>query len=265
MSNSLIVFLFLMIWIPFTLFYFRAEIKQTLRFGESTPRKKEESISIEDCLGASRQATVSRAAAADREPVRTAVQTQEKASDVSSEETSEADSPAPSPQEDGREEELMPVPPPYLSPSESIPMEVVDPEDEIAWEMQDMDSALVEERRLDEAERRLRQPYRSEEDDRQRAEMLYGLQDFEVFNKIRQDARLRTQEILEKYPPPPPAPLPEEDGAARPDDTEDGEEGTDTEEGAEDVVPAGEEEEAEGDEADGEEPAGSDALEDFLG
>lgn len=202
MSNSLIVLLAVLAWIPFTLYYFRKEI-----FGS----KKNDGagsgeINIEDCLGTSQQAARAKVApsAPQEAPAEPAPAPQEPFPAAAA--TVQPSFPMP----EEEQEEL-----PYFMAAAPSHMEVVpadeeDP-DEWAFEQEDMRQSLQEEAQLDAVERDLREPFRSEEEDRRIAEELHSLQHYEVFNTLREDARLRTQEILEKYPPLPPEPLPEED------------------------------------------------------
>ncbi len=199
MSNSLIVLLAILVWIPFTLYYFRKEIAG---FGS---RKKggdgNNEINIEDCLGTSQQIPV-----------------------------------APKKNEASEEEERVEVPF-YMAAApgnmEVVPADEEEDLEEWAFEEADMQQGLLEEKQLQEVEHDLREPYRSEEDDRRIADELHTLQTYEVFNALREDARLRTQEILAKYPPPPPPvplpdteePLEEEDGTGMEEEgSEDGSE-----------------------------------------
>ncbi len=198
MSNSLIVLLAILVWIPFTLYYFRKEIAGS----GSRKRGVSESgeINIEDCLGASKQSSVAKAAKPLPEP----------AEPMTPEPVAVASVPPSIPTAEETAEEL-----PFYMAAEPSSMEVVpadeeDP-DEWAFEEADMQQSLLEEKQLQEVEHDLREPFRSEAEDRRIADELHSLQTYEVFNALREDARLRTQEILAKYPLPPfPEPLPEE-------------------------------------------------------
>ncbi|MCM1168564.1 MAG: hypothetical protein NC048_02645 [Bacteroides sp.] len=220
MTNSAIIVLALLVWTVFTLFYFRQEISGAVNAlgngHDATPKNAPSSVSMEDCLGVSRQSAVAKAAPAPvQEPAagenteRNDREEEVKQPDVVPEpvafpepESEPEPSPAPEP---------VPEAVPDFMPAKSMPMAIVDVDDEWIFEQQDMQQALEEERLVTEVEQNLRQPYRSEKDDRQTAEKLHGLQDLEIFNALRHDSRLRTDEILAKYPPLPQEPLPQED------------------------------------------------------
>ena len=208
MSNSLIVLLAILVWIPFTLYYFRKELSSG---GKKKDVAESGEINIEDCLGASRQSAVAKAVKpsptqelpSPSEPVEKPIPQPTPTPAVSSVPPS-----FPAPAEE--REEL-----PFYMAAEPGNMEVVgaDEEDPDEWvfEQQDMHQSLREEEQLRAVEHDLREPFRSEEEDRRIAEELHALQPYEVFNTLREDARLRTQEILSKSPPMPPEPLPEEE------------------------------------------------------
>lgn len=251
MSNSLIILFAILVWIPFTLYYFRQEL--------SSGHKKKSvaasgEINIEDCLGASKQSAVAKA----NKPSST-LDLPEVRADVSPEAVSSVPPSFPMPEEE--REEL-----PFYMATEPGSMEVVhaDEEDPDEWtfEQQDMQQSLREEEQLQAVERDLREPFRSEEEDRRIAKELHALQPYEVFNTLREDARLRTQEILSKYPPIPPEPLPEEEEPLVDDDDTTGTEGESTD-GAE-VPTNGAEGEGKEGEGTGEGETSSDMMNDFL-
>lgn len=229
MSNSLIVLLAVLAWIPFTFYYFRKEI-----FGhKKNAGEGNGEINIEDCLGTSQQAVREKAvpSAPQEAPAEPAPSAEEFFP------AAVATVPPSFPMPEEEREEL-----PYFMAAAPSHMEVVpadeeDP-DEWAFEQVDMRQSLREEAQLEAVERDLREPFRSEEEDRRIAEELHSLQPYEVFNALREDARLRTQEILEKYPPLPPEPLPEEEEPLDEEDNtgteEEGSEGV-SENGADEV------------------------------
>lgn len=248
MSNSLIACLALMVWIPFTLYYFRAEIKNFRLPGGVPAPPGAETLDIENCLGASRQTAVAKAAkeVPSPSPVVETVPTFTPASPTM------MPSVPPTGQLPEEEQEELPF---YMTSAESMEMMHAD-EDTWEFEKEDMRQGMIEEDRLESVERALREPFRSEEDDRHIADDLHTLQPFEVFHTLVRDARLRTQEILAKYPPPPPEPLPEEEEPLEGMDTEEEEASAD---GAE--VPA--EDGTEGEGNGGGEPF-PDRINDFL-
>lgn len=257
MSNSLIVLLALMVWIPFTLYYFRKEIFGHKKNG--IPESGE--INIGDCLGASKQAAVAKAAkpspipAMPSEPAEKPVRQTAPTPTVSSVPPS-----FPIPAEE--REEL-----PFYMAAEPGSMEVVhaDEEDPDEWtfEQQDMQQSLREEEQLLAVEHDLRAPFRSEAEDRRIAEELHALQPYEVFNALREDARLRTQEILSKYPlSPSPEALPAEEEPLADEEytTDTGKENTDCAE----VPTNGTEEDGREEEGSGESETTPDLMNDFL-
>ena len=219
MSNSLIVLLAILVWIPFTLYYFRKELSSGGKKKGVEGVAPSGEINIEDCLGASKQSAVAKAVKPSPTPAMPA--------EPATKPTPPPAEPMPEPREDVKPEAVSSVPPSFPMPEEDreeLPfymaaepgnMEVVgaDEEDPDEWvfEQQDMHQSLREEEQLRAVEHDLREPFRSEEEDRRIAEELHALQPYEVFNTLREDARLRTQEILSKYPPIPPEPLPEEE------------------------------------------------------
>lgn len=218
MTNSAIIVLALLVWTVFTLFYFRQEISGAVNAigngHDAAPKNTPSSVSMEDCLGVSRQSAVAKTAPspvqepADREASGRNDREEEAEQTAVAPEPVAVPEPEPSP---------APVPVPEAAPdfipTKPMPMAIVDVDDEWIFEQQDMQQALEEERLVTEVEQNLRQPYRSEEEDRRTAEKLHELQDLEIFNALRHDSRLRTDEILAKYPPLPPEPLPPEDEA----------------------------------------------------
>ena len=256
MSNSLIVLLAILVWIPFTLYYFRKELSSGSKKHGVEGVAPNGEINIEDCLGASKQSAVAKAV----KPSPTPAMPAEPERPVPSPEAVSSVPPSfPMPEED--REEL-----PFYMAAEPGSMEVVrsDEEDPDEWmfEQQDMQQSLREEEQLQAVERDLREPFRSEEEDRRIAEELHALQPYEVFNTLREDARLRTQEILAKYPPIPPEPLPEDEEPLVDDEDTTGTEGA-SEDGAEAPTNGTEKDGTEG-EGSGESETSPDMMNDFL-